>query len=65
MKICTKCKNSKDLTYFYKNRTNKDGLSIWCEVRGLLCYSCNSGLALFKENKAIFINAMEYLGLDT
>lgn len=34
------------------------------EVRGLLCSNCNTGIGSLKENKQIFENAMEYLGLN-
>ena len=31
MKQCTKCKKLKSKSEFYKNRTCKDGLSLWCK----------------------------------
>jgi len=31
------------------------------EVRGLLCYACNSGIGLLKENKNILLSAIEHL----
>ena len=30
-------------------------------VRGLLCFNCNNGLANFKENRELFLKALEYL----
>lgn len=34
------------------------------KVRGLLCGSCNVGIGSLKEDKQIFENAIEYLGLN-
>lgn len=31
------------------------------EIRGLLCNNCNKGLGMFKEDKEILKNAIEYL----
>ena len=31
-KYCTKCKNSKPITEFWKNRTTQDGYQSWCNV---------------------------------
>lgn len=32
MKTCTKCKKTKDLTEFYKNKTSKDGYGNYCRI---------------------------------
>lgn len=32
MKKCTKCKETKDETEFYKNKKTKDGLHKWCKI---------------------------------
>lgn len=34
------------------------------EIRGILCSKCNSGLGLFKDNKILLQNAINYLTLD-
>lgn len=34
IKICYKCKEKKDVTYFYKNKSNKDGLQNYCKQCG-------------------------------
>ena len=34
------------------------------KIRGLLCNTCNRGLGLFKDNKEILINAINYLNND-
>jgi hypothetical protein len=31
-KFCTKCKQTKDVSLFYKNSCTKDGKSYWCKV---------------------------------
>src|ERR1039457_4713194 len=31
MKVCTKCKENKELTEFYKRKINKDGLQCQCK----------------------------------
>lgn len=31
LKICTKCKIPKSIANFWKNKTNKDGLHLWCK----------------------------------
>jgi hypothetical protein len=31
-------------------------------VRGLLCFHCNTGLGLFKDNRRLLYNAWLYLG---
>lgn len=31
------------------------------EVRGLLCRTCNAGLGMFKEQRELFLKALEYL----
>jgi hypothetical protein len=30
-KKCTKCNKIKDLLFFGKNRSHKDGLQVWCK----------------------------------
>lgn len=32
MKTCTKCKENKNLSDFYKCKTQKDGLNFWCKT---------------------------------
>ena len=32
MKVCTKCKQNKELIEFNKDRSKKDGLSSWCKI---------------------------------
>lgn len=32
MKCCTKCKEIKELGFFFKHKNNKDGLSIYCKL---------------------------------
>lgn len=32
MKICSKCKNEKELDDFYPSKKTKDGYNIWCKV---------------------------------
>ena len=53
--ICgkTPLENGKHLTIDHCHKTGK--------VRGLLCYRCNTGLASFKDELSIVINAMTYL----
>ena len=34
------------------------------EVRGLLCHYCNIGIGVFKEDREIIMNALNYLGLE-
>ena len=31
VKLCTKCKKKKSIKEFYKNRTMKNGLGVWCK----------------------------------
>ena len=31
MKICTNCKNNKELSNFNKNKSTKDGYALWCK----------------------------------
>lgn len=31
IKICSKCRKIKNIKEFYKNKSKKDGLSIWCK----------------------------------
>ena len=35
MKLCTKCKQEKDVSEFYHNKLTKDGLTSWC--KGCTC----------------------------
>lgn len=32
MKFCFKCKQTKPITDFYKDRNTKDGLTCWCRI---------------------------------
>ena len=52
MKKCSKCKQSKTLECFYKNKYNKDGLSYWCS-------DCNKNYAnsFYKTEK--YTNLLE------
>lgn len=53
--ICGKTpqENGKYLTIDHCHKTKK--------VRGLLCYRCNTGLASFKDELPLVVNAMTYL----
>jgi hypothetical protein len=33
------------------------------KIRGLLCTNCNSGLGKFKDNKELFLRAIEYISI--
>ena len=46
-----------------KKTFHVDHCHITGKVRGLLCDDCNTGIGKLKENKFIFINAIEYLGI--
>lgn len=55
---CAICKiNVKDL----KKSLNIDHDHITSKVRGLLCSNCNTGIGLFKDNKKILLEAINYL----
>lgn len=50
----------------FKNNKGKDGLVVdHCHtngnVRGLLCFECNTGLGRFKDNIVLLENAIKYL----
>ena len=45
-KVCTKCNKTKSLKNFYKNKTRKDGLNIWCKT----CKGA-SAKEWYKQNK--------------
>jgi hypothetical protein len=51
--ICGKPPNGKKLSVDHDHNTNK--------VRGLLCYSCNSGLGFFVDSRPNLQNALIYL----
>lgn len=52
--ICkNKFKNSKDCNVDHNHKTG--------EIRGLLCYRCNTGIGYFKENVIILQEAIKYL----
>ena len=53
---CAICRRDKKL--------NVDHCHNSLAVRGLLCYSCNSGLGLFADNIVLMKQAIEYLERD-
>lgn len=57
---CAIC--NKDIS-LYGNKTNVDHCHRTGIVRGLLCSSCNSLIALAKESKEILLSAVSYLNL--
>ncbi len=62
---CGICRCTLDQIFFDKRRVNKsfdiDHDHKTKKVRGLLCGSCNMGLAVFKDNPFVLINAIKYL----
>lgn len=52
--ICKKKFNYKGDCCIDHNHSSK-------KVRGLLCFTCNAGIGLFKEDKKILFNAMSYI----
>lgn len=61
--LCAICKKSETKLFRGKpislavDHDHKNG-----KIRGLLCYSCNLGLGLFKDNIDNFKNVIQYLG---
>jgi len=55
---CAICSTEIEL---FGNKTNVDHCHKTGKVRGLLCSSCNSLLALSKESEEILVNAINYL----
>ena len=51
--ICRKKPNKKRLSVDHNHKTGK--------VRGLLCYKCNTGLGMLRDNPYIVQQALEYL----
>lgn len=47
MKTCSKCKQSKELTLFYKDKKTKDKLGSWCKA----CSNSNSSQANIRWQK--------------
>lgn len=60
--VCRICKEPEKV---YKKKgvqsLSVDHNHITGKVRGLLCFRCNRGIGLFKENRETFKSAMEYL----
>lgn len=52
--VCDICGGSVRLSIDHDHKTGK--------VRGLLCSPCNAGLGMFRDNAAIMIAAIKYLG---
>ena len=52
MKVCTKCKKSKDITRFTRHKHSKDGLSSWCKE------CSNSRLKAATRTKSGFVGKM-------
>lgn len=45
----------------FKGKLHIDHCHITKKVRGLLCSNCNTALGLFKDNKCLMINAINYI----
>jgi thiol-disulfide isomerase/thioredoxin len=49
-KICTKCKEEKPITEYYKNKLSKDGYQTWCKS----CIKLNAMDSKYKETRKVF-----------
>lgn len=49
-KICTRCKKEKDISCFYNNKKNKDGLTYWC-VSCFKQYNKDNAVLISKRQK--------------
>ena len=51
LKTCSKCKESKDLSEFSKDKSRKDGLTVWCKICKKVYRQINKK-AISDKNKA-------------
>jgi len=49
-KVCSKCKTEANLSFFYKDRNNKDDLSSWCKACVRLANKLNARVRGKKTN---------------
>lgn len=51
-KICSHCKKELDINCFYKRRTSKDGLYIYCKICSSEIYQINKKKKEGKKNES-------------
>lgn len=55
-KICSKCKEEKDVSEFYKDKKKKDGLTCWCKICSKKHEKENKDRVLIKKKEYYFKN---------
>lgn len=64
IKRCYKCKRSKNLKEFNKDKSRKNGIGSRCKagiIRGLLCINCNFAIGQCDDSPEILRNLANYL----